>query len=160
MRKLINVSVLVALVLPVVTNSLFACGESMFRVGKGVHYHAFSAPIPGAVLVYARTDEERAIAEQLQEAGHSVHVVSTDVGLALEMQNQQFDVVVAPYSKRDEVEAQSAQIANHPDWVPVVENGSAEAKLAKSQYGRTVSADDDIRKYLKAIHQSLRAKST
>lgn len=158
MRKLILVTVL--MMLPVVSASVFACGESMFRLGKGVHFRSYSAPIPGAVLVYARTDEERAIAEQLQDAGHHVQVVSTDVDLAMEMQNQQFDVIVAPYSKRDEVEAQSAQIANHPDWVPVVENGSPDAKFAKSHYRRTVSADDDIRKYLKAIHQSLRTKST
>lgn len=160
MRKLILVMVLMALALPVITNNVFACGESMFRVGKGVHYSAYSAPIPGAILVYARTDKERAIAEQLQQAGHSVQMVSTDIGLAMEMQNQQFDVIVAPYSKRDEVEAQSAHIASHPNWVLMVESGSADAKLARSQYGHTISVDDDIRKYLKAIHQSLRTRST
>lgn len=162
MRKLISVTVLVALALPlpVITNNVFACGESMFRLGKGVRYRANFAPISGAVLVYARTDQELAIAEQLQQAGHSVQMVSTDVGLAMEMQKQQFDVVVAPYSKRDEVEAQSTQITNHPDWVPVVERGSADAKLARSQYSRTVWGNDPVRKYLKAIHRSLRAKST
>jgi hypothetical protein len=161
-RKLISVSVLAVLALPlsISTNNVFACGESVFRVGKGVHYRANIAPISGTVLVYARTDQERAIAEQLQQAGHSVQMVSTDGGLAIEMQTQKFDVIVAPYSKRDEVEAQSAQIANHPDWVPVVESGSADAKLARSQYGHAVSVNAGIRKYLKAIHQSLRVKST
>ena len=160
MRALIVTAVLVAATLPAISMDTQACGESMFRVGKGVHYRAYSAPIPGAVLVYARTDQERAVAEQLQQAGHNVQVVSNDVDLALEMHNQQFDVVVAPYSKRDEVEAQSAEIASHPDSVPVVESGSADAKLAKSQYSRTVSSDDDIRKYLKAIHQSLKVKGS
>lgn len=160
MRKLIIVAALAAVALPVLSNEVFACGESMFRLGKGVHYHAYNAPIPGSVLVYARTDEERAVAEQLQEAGHSVQIVSNDLDLAMEMQNQQFDVVVAPYSKRDEVEAQTAQVSNHPDWLPVIESGSADAKLARSQYRHTVSANDDIRKYLKAIHQSLKAKNT
>jgi len=160
MRKLIFVAALSAISLPVVPNQVFACGESMFRLGKGVHFQAYYAPIPGSVLVYARTDEERAIAEQLQEAGHSVQIVSNDLDLAMEMQNQQFDVVVAPFSKRDEVEAQTSQIANHPDWVPVIESGSADAKLARSQYRHTVSVNDDIRKYLKAIHQSLNAKHT
>ena len=162
MSKLISVTVLMTLALPLsaITNNVFACGESVFRVGKGVHYRAHFAPITGSVLVYARTDQELAIAEQLQQAGHRVQMVSTDVGLAMEMQKQQFDVVVAPYSKRDEVEAQSAQITNQPDWVPVVERGSADAKLARSQYSRTVWGNDPVRKYLKAIHQSLRAKST
>jgi len=139
------------------SSSTFACGESMFRVGKGVHYRAYSAPIPGSVLVYARTDDERAVAEQLQEAGHHVSVVSNDVDLVLEMQNQQFDVIVAPYSKREAVEAQSEAIASHPDWIPIVVDGTDDVKLAKSQYSRTVTEGDDIRKYLKAIHQSLKA---
>jgi len=160
MRKLILMPIMVAVLLPVISSNLFACGESMFRVGKGVHYRAYSAPIPGSVLVYARTDNERAIADQLKEAGHDVKVVSNDVELAMEMQNRDFDVVVAPYSKRNEVEAQSAQIASHPDWVPVVDSTTADAKLARSQYHHSVAVDDDISKYLKAIHRSLKKKST
>lgn len=156
MRSLAIVAVFLTVTLTAISNDAFACGESMFRVGKGVHYRAYSAPIPGSVLVYARTDQERAVADQLQEAGHSVQIVSNDVDLAMEMQTRQFDVVVAPYSKREAVEAQSAEIASHPDWVPVVESGSADAKLANSQYKHTVSVDDDIRKYLKAIHKSLK----
>jgi hypothetical protein len=156
MRSLVIVAVSLTVSLATNSNDAFACGESMFRVGKGVHYRAYSAPIPGSVLVYARTDQERAVAEQLQQAGHNVQVVSTDVELGLEMKNQQFDVVIAPYSKREAVEEQSAEIASHPDWVPVVESGSADATLAKSQYKHTVSVDDDIRKYLKAIHKSLK----
>lgn len=160
MRKLISVTILVVFALPVTISHVLACGESVFRVGKGVHYRTHSAPITGVVLVYARTDQELAIAEQLKQAGHSVQMVSTDVDLAMEMQKKQFDVVVAPYSKRDKVEAQSATIANHPDWVPVVQRGSVDAKLARSQYSRTVWGNDHVRKYLKAIHQSLRVKST
>lgn len=158
MRTMMMMAVLVAGALPAVSNDAIACGESMFRVGKGVHYRAYSAPIPGSVLVYARTDDERDVAEQLQQAGHNVQIVSSDIELAMEMQNQQFDVVVAPYSKREAVEEQSAQIAAHPDWVPVIEAGSADAKLAKSQYDHTVSVDDDIRKYLKAIHKSMKER--
>jgi hypothetical protein len=156
MRSLVIVAVFLTVTSTAISNDAFACGESMFRVGKGVHYRAYSAPIPGSVLVYARTDQERAVADQLQAAGHNVQVVSTDVELAMEMQSQQFDVVVAPYSKREAVEEQSAEIASHPDWVPVVESGSTDAKLAKAQYKHTVSIDDDIRKYLKAIHKSLK----
>jgi len=157
MRTSILVTVLSIGLLASFSSDVFACGESMFRVGKGVHYRAYSAPIPGSVLVYARTDDERAVAEQLQEAGHTVSVVSNDVDLAMEMQNRQFDVIVAPYSKRDAVEAQSEAIAAHPDWIPIVVNGTDDVKLAKSQYNHTVTAGDDIRKYLKAIHQSLKA---
>ena len=152
MRKSIVVAVLAASTLLVVSEYAHACGESMFRVGKGVHYRAFSAPIPGSVLVYARTDSERIVAENLRQAGHQVLVIDNDAELATEMQNREFDVVVAPYSKREVVEAQSAQI----DWLPVVEKGSPDLRLARTQFDRVVTADDDVRKYLKAIHKSLK----
>jgi hypothetical protein len=156
MRKSIVVAVLAASILLVVSEYTFACGESMFRVGKGVQYRAFSAPIPGSVLVYARTDSELAVAENLRLAGHQVLVVANDAELATEMRNQKFNVVVAPYSKREVVEEHSAQIASHPDWLPVVEKGSPDQRLARTQFGRVVTTDDDVRKYLKAIHKSLK----
>ena len=156
MRKSIVVAVLAASTLLVVSEFTFACGESMFRVGKGVHYRAFSAPIPGSVLVYARTDSERVVAENLRQAGHQVLVIDNDAELETQMQNQEFDVVVAPYSKRVVVEAQSAQIASQPDWLPVVEKGSPDQRLARTDFDRVVTTDDDVRKYLKAIHKSLK----
>ena len=156
MRRSIVAAILAASILLVVSEYTLACGESMFRVGKGVHYRAFSAPIPGSVLVYARTDSERAVAENLRLAGHQVLVVANDAELATEMRNQEFNVVVAPYSKREVVEAQSAQIASHPDWLPVVEKGSPDQRLARTQFDRVVTTDDDVRKYLKAIHKSLK----
>jgi hypothetical protein len=142
------------------SSGVFACGESLFRVGKDVHYRAYSAPIPGSVLVYARTDDERAVAQELANAGHQVRVVNNDVSLSLEMQVQQFDVIIAPYSKRAAVEAESSEIASNPDWVPVVMDGTDEEKLAGSQYDYTVGADDDIRKYLKAIHKNLKKRDS
>lgn len=158
MRKVLLMTVSLVSFLAVSSSSVFACGESMFRVGKGVNYRAYSAPIPGSILVYARTDNERAVATQLQAAGHQVRVVSNDIELALEMQNKQFDVVVAPYSKRETIEVTSDQTIADSDWVPVVGSDSGDAKLAKSNYRYTVDADDDIRKYLKAIHKNLKAR--
>ena len=156
MRKSIAVAILTASSLLVVSEYTVACGESMFRVGKGVQYRAFSAPIPGSVLVYARSDSELAVAENLRLAGHEVLVVSNDAEFATEMSNQEFNVVVAPFSKREVVEAQSGQVASHPDWLPVVEKGSPDQRLARNQVGRVVTTDDDVRKYLKAIHKSLK----
>ena len=158
MRKSILVAVLAAGTMLVVSGNTFACGESMFRIGKGVHYRAFSAPIPGSVLVYANTDSERVVAENLRLAGHSVSVVANDDELARELQSQKFDVVVAPYSKREVVEEQSAQNASHPDWLPVVDDGSPDQRLARTQFDRVVATDDNVRKYLKAIHKSLKSQ--
>jgi len=156
MGKFKVLAIVTVLTMSVFSSAAYACGESMFRVGKGVNYRAFSAPIPGSVLVFARTDSERVIAESLRSAGHSVSIVANDDELIREMQGHEFDVVVAPYSKRGVVEAQSPEIAAHPNWVPVVEKGSADQRLAKSQFSNVVTTDDDVRKYLKAIHKTLK----
>lgn len=158
MRKFIVMAAMAACTMAIFQNVALACGESMFRVGKGVHYRAYSAPIPGSILVYARTDSERSIAENLRLAGHKVLIVANDEDLAREMQDQEFDIVVAPYSKREAVEAQSAEIAAHPDWLPVVEDGSADQRIARTQYDHVVTTREDVRSYLKAIHKTLKAK--
>ena len=156
-----NSFVLVVLTLTAIltlSTSVFACGESVFRAGKGVHYRAFTAPIPGTVLVYARNDDERAVAEGLREAGHDVHVVATDDEMAAQMQSQAFDVVVAPFSLRTAVRATSLQSTSRPDLIPVVDASSSELRSAKAEFDDVVKADDDIRKYLKAIHHSLKER--
>lgn len=157
MRKLSIAPVVLAGCFVLASTTALACGESMFRVGKGVHYRAYSAPIPGTVLVYARTDEERAVAEQLQAAGHQVLVVENDLDLAMQLGGQQFDVIVAPASKRSAVESGATGLDSPPDWVPVYEPGMADARGVRADYGKGVGSQDDIRKYLKAIHKSLKS---
>jgi hypothetical protein len=159
MHKFKVLAIVAVVTMSVYSGATYACGESMFRVGKGVHYRAFSAPIPGSVLVFARTDSERVVAEDLRAAGHSVSIVASDDELVSEMQDHDFDVVVAPYSKREVVEAQSPEIAAHPNWVPVVVKGSADQRLARAEFGNVVTTDADVRKYLKAIHKTLKANT-
>ena len=150
--------VLSAAAVTFLSGNALACGESIFRAGKGVHYRAFTAPIPGTVLVYASTDDERAVADSLRAAGHEVHVVGTDLELEMEVRSQPFDVIVAPFSKRAAVEASAAQVVSPPDLIPVIEKGSADLRLAKAEYDDVVVSDDDVRKYLKAIHHSLKSR--
>ena len=140
----------------VITSQSLACGESLFRIGKGVAYRAYSAPIPGTVLFYTRNDEEREIAERLREAGHLVSTVETEEELALEVQRQDLDVVVASVDLQALLISGGAGQAGHPDWVPVFE---PEAQLPRSptpDLPRGVHADDHLGKYLKAIHKNLK----
>lgn len=159
MRKFKVFAIVAVVTMSVFSSATYACGEPMFRVGKGVHYRAFSAPIPGSVLVFARTESERVVAEDLRAAGHNVSIVASDDELMREMQGHEFDVVVAPYSMREVVESQSPEIAAHPNWVPVVVKGSADQRLARAQFGNVVTTDADVRKYLKAIHRTLKKNS-
>jgi hypothetical protein len=158
MRKSFVVVVFSLSAVSILATNTLACGEALFRTGKGVHYRAFTAPIPGTVLVYARTEGERAVADGLRQAGHDVHIVTSDAELATEMQSQSFDVVVAPFELRDAVAASKSSAVSQPDLIPVLDAGSAEVKLAKAEFDEVVTTDDDVRKYLKAIHHSLKAR--
>ena len=156
MRKSYVFVVLSLSVLSIVTSSALACGEAVFRAGKGVHYRAFTAPIPGTVLVYARTDSDRVVAENLQQAGHTVRVVSTDAELATEIREQPFDVVLAPFNLRDAVAMNSAKSTSRPEVIPVLDRESDDVRLAKAEFDEVLMSDDDVRKYLKAIHHILK----
>jgi len=158
MRKSFVVVVLSLTAVSSLSTTALACGESVFRAGKGVHYRAFTAPIPGTVLVYARTDSERSVAEGLRQAGHDVHVVASDDELAAELQSQAFDVIVAPIDLRGAVETTTSQSASHPDLIPVLDGTSADLRAVKAEFDDFVKFDDDIRKYLKAIHHSLKER--
>jgi hypothetical protein len=129
----------------------------MFRVGARALPRLFCSDT-WFCLVYARTDDERAVAEQLQQA--VMRFKSSRATSSLRWKCK-------PAIRRCRCSLQQArrwnhikQIASHPDWVPVVESGTADATLARSQYKRTVSVDDDIRKYLKAIHKSMKERGS
>jgi len=156
MRKSLVVVIVALISVSGLSTTVLACGESVFRAGKGVHYRAFTAPIPGTVLVYARNDSERAVADSLQQAGHDVHVVASDQDLAVQLQSTAFDVIVAPFGMRETVAATASRSASHAALIPVLDKASADVRIAKAEFSDVVMSDDDIRKYLKAIHHSLK----
>jgi CheY-like chemotaxis protein len=155
MRKSLVVVLTLVSVLSFSTAAL-ACGESVFRAGKGLHYRAFTAPIPGTVLVYARNDSDRAVADSLQQAGHDVHVVASAEELAAQLKSKSFDVIVAPFAMRETVSATTSQSESHAALIPVLDKSSSDLRIAKAEFDDVVMSDDDIRKYLKAIHHSLK----
>ena len=134
----------------------FACGESLFHVGKGVRYRAYAAPIPGTVLVLARTPEEVAVAEQLRRAGHVVLLAESERDLADQLEQQDVDVVVAPVDAASATQVGSDGSISGVDWVPVYATTDNSAAAMGADFGHGVRSDDDVRKYLKAIHQRLK----
>lgn len=141
-----------------VSVSVLACGESLFRVGKGVTFREYSAPLPGNILVVASTESELAMVERLAAAGHDIHIVSdpTELGAAIRESEHDFDLVLAYFSQRDIVEAQVA--AASIEFLPVAMEGIEEAQ-AEEQFGRYVPDQGSVKRFLKTIHSALRAHS-
>ncbi len=156
-RKLIAVISCLLITLP--AGNAFACGESLFRVGKGVAFREYTAPLPGTILAVAKTPAELELVEQLVAAGHDVHVVADPslIGEELERHEHSFDIVLAYYDQRAEIAAQTAMAS--VTFLPVTMEGTDQADQAASEFDRTVSSDDDVKKYLRTIHQTLTARS-
>jgi hypothetical protein len=128
------ITAIIALVTLLLSLEVFACGDSLYRVGKGISYRVYTAPLPGSVLVYGQSEGARLLAEALAQSGHGVQLVENETDFAQEMGRGGYDVI------------------------PVAES-EEEEQAAKQAYDRVLLADQaEIKHYLKAIHKSLKSK--
>lgn len=158
MRNRILAVLISSLAVSLIAGNAMACGESLFRVGKGVAFRQYTAPLPGTILVVARTEAELQFVEQLKAAGHDVHVVADPalIGDELGKHEHEFDIVLAYFAHRAEVAAQTASTS--VAYLPVAKQGTGEKTEAEALYGRSVSSDDSVKTYLKTIHRTLKAR--
>lgn len=136
---------------------VFACGDSLYRVGKGVSYRVYTAPLPGSVLVYSQSEGARQLAEALAQSGHGVQLVENEAEFAQEMEKGGYDVVIAAYSDHAVVEAN--QEGSGTEFIPIAVS-EEEEQAAKQTYDQVLVADRaEVKNYLKAIHKSLKSKT-
>ena len=157
MKKTRTLATVAGCVIAVLAGNAFACGESLFRVGKGVAFREYSAPLPGSILVVANTEAELAMVERLAAAGHDIHIVSSPDEIADEIANHQIDIVLAYFSQRDNVESQVASSA--VSYIPVAQDGTLEITRAGELYDLSLSSSDSVKQFLKTIHKTLKAQS-
>ena len=148
------------LICTVISLNALACGDSLYRVGKGMSYRVYTAPLPGSVLVYGQSESARQLAEELAKSGHGVHFVKNETELTSELEKGGYDVVIAPYSDHETVESSTSQAkASTASFIPVA-TSAEEEKMAKQSYARVMAANrDEIKHYLKAIHRTLKSKA-
>ena len=145
-------------VFTILVSNTYACGESLFRVGKGVTFREYSAPLPGSILVVANTEAEMVLVERLAAAGHDIHVVSDPSEIGAELQNHDVDIVLAYYSQREFVEAQMSDSLT-VTFIPVAQDGTQEVSQADASYQQSLTNEDSVLIYLKTIHKTLRSQS-
>jgi hypothetical protein len=154
----IRILLITALLTGFLAIDAFACGDSLYRVGKGVSYRVYTAPLPGSVLVYGESEGAKELAEALAQSGHGVRLVDNEMDLNMELQSGTYDVVIAPYSDHGTVEA-SGGSSSSTTYLPVAVSKDEE-KVANQSYGKVMLADrDEIKHYLKAIHKTLKNKT-
>ena len=149
----------VALAASLFASNVLACGDSLYRVGKGVSYRVYTAPLPGSVLGYGQGEGAAELAKALAQSGHGVRLVSRNDELKTEIDSGSYDVVIAPYSEHSTVESTRKASANAPTFLPVALDSDQEAEALQA-YERVLHADkDEIKHYLKAIHKALKKRS-
>lgn len=150
------ITAIIALVTLFLSLEVFACGDTLYRVGKGVSYRVYTAPLPGNVLVYSQSEGAKQLAEALAQSGHEVHLVENETDFVQEMGKGGYDVVIAAYSDHAVVEAN--QEGSGTEFIPVAVS-EEEKQAAKRAYDRVLLADQaEVKHYLKAIHKSLKSK--
>jgi hypothetical protein len=153
-RAIKPVSIGIALLALVLTGQAVACGDSLYRVGKGVAYRVYTAPLPGNVLVYGNSEGATELAEALAQSGHNVRQVTNEVELGAEMRSGSYDVVIAHYREHAAVEASAPDVKT--TFLPVAV-GKAEEREASEHYDKVMLADsDELKHFLKAIHRTLK----
>lgn len=158
MSKYKNRAIIAGCLMSIWAGSAMACGESLFRVGKGVAFREYTAPLPGSILVVATTEAELAMVERLAAAGHDIHVVKDPAEIGEELKNHKIDIVLAYFSQRGEVESQMSSTQTAA-YIPVAMDGTTETRQADEMYPRSLSNEDSVLKFLKTIHKELRAKT-
>jgi hypothetical protein len=155
----IRTLLLISLTAAGMAGNAYPCGDNaVYRVGKGIAYRVYTAPLPGHVLVYGNNDAARALALQLVQSGHEVRLVSDDQALQSELETGVYDVVIAPYGNHSAVESSARATARPATLLPVV-NTRDEEKRAQQNYEHVMQArKDDIKQYLLAIHRTLSNK--
>lgn len=137
-----------------------ACGDSLYRVGKGVSYRVYTAPLPGSVLVYGQSEGAKLLAEALAKSGHGVRLVENESELTSELSSGDYDVVIAPYSEHTAVEGSTGAAGDIKTTYLPVALSSDEAEAANVSYANVMMAEhDEIKHYLKAIHKTLKSKT-
>jgi len=151
---------LIVFLCTIISFEAVACGDSLYRVGKGVSYRIYTAPLPGSVLVYGQSEGAKQLAEALAQSGHGVRLVDNESDLSTELETGNYDVVIAPYSDHAAVESNAGASGTvNTTYLPVALNGDEE-EIANQSYSKVMVADkDEIKHYLKAIHKTLKSKA-
>lgn len=153
----IRIAITSALLTIIMSDIAMACGDSLYRVGRGVSYRTYSAPLPGNLLVFGTSEGAKQLAEELARSGHGVHMVGSAEELTAELEKGGYDVVIAPYSERTAVEQNT--VASSASYLPIAMSGEEE-RMARASYERVMLPEKhELKHYLKEIHRALKSQS-
>ncbi len=128
MSRTLAVCALVALGLGSASAVVYACGDKLVVLGRGVRFERIHlARNPGAVLVFlnpdsnlARADEEFHLSASLELAGHAVQIVGSEAELERAWRSGGADVILADLGDANALWESMGSDGTAPEVVPVL----------------------------------------
>ena len=119
---------LVVMLAVVMQNStaMFACGEKLLTLGRGIRFQSRHSPRPAAVLLYipqsatGRPLADPNLESALKEAGHAVRAATTSADLESALHSGNYDVVLANITDAPDLEHAQAVTAVNAVVLPAV----------------------------------------
>ena len=148
--------------------ALYACGDKLLLVGRGVRYgRAYAAVYPGRILIYAHQGTPTGgamrapqVQQSLRQAGHLVTVVEDAASLEKAMAEGTYDIVLADAPETPRVTRQAASVASHPTVVPVLDDSDKQqAKIIQKQCNCRLKTSDKVTRYLTVVDDAMKARN-
>ncbi|HUP45714.1 MAG TPA: hypothetical protein VM779_09405 [Thermoanaerobaculia bacterium] len=132
------VVVAAVLLVMVVAGEAFACGDKFLVVGRGARFQrGYVAVYPGSILVVdSDKGGKKNLLLPLRRAGHRADVVSGAEEIRRAVATNDYDVVLAEWSRASEVASVVSSAAPSLPFVPILDGASKrELEDAVRQYG-------------------------
>jgi hypothetical protein len=145
---------------------VYACGDKLLVLNRGLRFQDFSSSRPASVLLYTHTGSRTSDAindgqlkSALLKAGHKLQMVGDRSRLDDALKTGRYDLVLVDLADAPSVEEELRAVPSPPVVVPVVYEGTkAEAEAVKKHYRCLLKAPDKSGNYLNAIDRALEEK--
>jgi ABC-type amino acid transport substrate-binding protein len=163
MRGLAGAALFVTIAL--VSGTVFACGDKLLAVGRGLRFQRANAAREANLVIYAdgaRTGTSlggNKLQAALRRAVHQMQVVQDTSQLGQTLQSGRVDVVLVEFVDLAAVTQQLKSAPSKPAIVPIlVKPSKAEFAAAQKDYRFALRATADDLEYLAAIDEAMKLR--
>jgi hypothetical protein len=163
MRRLSLVLGSITAILLLSATLVYACGDKLLVLNRGLRFQDFSGSRPASILLYTHAGSRASDAindgqlqSALAKAGHKLQTVGERSRLDDALKTGHYDLVLVDLSDAPGVEESLRSAPSPPVVVPVVYEGTkAETEAVKKQYRCLLKAPDKSGNYLNAIDRAM-----
>lgn len=146
------------------TPTALACGEPLFKMGKGARYRSITAPLPARVLVYAPASSGAGssfsqLPGDLRKAGHHVTEVMETAEVESLLREGSYDIVIAGHGDALALRSTIESAPSRPEVLPVVSVEASNDRALRAAYSEWLVGAESLRQSCKKIHQIMEARS-